>query len=70
MLCPCHILSYSRYKQITSKKQRTPVYYLFKLAVIIKKYEEQKKTDSKNVQGGLQGRLRSDRVKDAEVEPK
>jgi len=38
--------------------------------VIIKKYEEQKKTDSKNVQGGLQGRLRSDRVKDAEVEPK
>jgi len=55
-------------KKITSKKQRNPIYHLFKPALIIKD-KEQKKTDSKSVQGGLQGRLRSDRVKNAEVEP-
>jgi len=60
MLCPCHILSYSRYKQITSKKQINPVYPLLKPAMIIKD-KKQKKTDSKSIQGGLQGRLRNDR---------
>jgi len=36
---------------------------------VIIKDEEQKKTDSKSVQCGLQGRLRNDRVKNAEIEP-
>jgi len=61
------LLSYSQYKQITSKKQRCPVYHLLKPALIIKN-KEQKKTDSKSVQGGLQRRLRNDRVKNAEIE--
>jgi len=35
---------------------------------MIIKDKGQKKTDSKSVQGGLQGRLRNDKVKYAEIE--